>query len=148
MENYYNAVSQLYSEKENQIIIGLTVRTGAGCSTVANILKRSFNELEYEFDSVKTDSIKERKKYGIIKKYMETDNRWEPFEVIEGSCVILSYIFEYKDGDKKGEEAFVDYLKYLQSDKNKESFKIDNFKELVNEIYGLNYIFTEIAQNP
>lgn len=148
MENYYNAVSQLYSEKENQIIIGLTGRTGAGCSTVANILKRSFNELEYEFDSVKTDSIKERKKYGIIKKYMETDNRWEPFEVIEGSCVILSYIFEYKDGDKKGEEAFVDYLKYLQSDKNKESFKIDNFKELVNEIYGLNYIFTEIAQNP
>ncbi len=28
--NYNEAISQLYKEKENQIIIGLTGRTGAG----------------------------------------------------------------------------------------------------------------------
>ena len=51
MENYNDAVNQIYSEKENEIIIGLTGRTGAGCSTAAGILKKSFDELEYEYDS-------------------------------------------------------------------------------------------------
>ena len=40
MKNYNEAVCQLYSEKENLIILGLTGRTGAGCSTVASILKK------------------------------------------------------------------------------------------------------------
>lgn len=43
MENYNDAVNQIYSEKENEIIIGLTGRTGAGCSTAAGILKKSYS---------------------------------------------------------------------------------------------------------
>lgn len=148
MGNYNEAVCKLYSEKENQIILGLTGRTGAGCSTVANILKKQFCDLEYEYNDEGENSLKEKKEFEIIKSYIETDNRWEPFEVIEGSCIILSYIFEQKKDNKKGEEVFVDYLKYLQSDKNKDSFKIDNFGELEKEIYGLNYIFDEIVKNP
>lgn len=142
MNNYNDAVSQLYYEKENQIIIGLTGRTGAGCSTVANILKKKFDELEYEIDYGESNSLKERKEFEIIRKYIKADDRWEPFEIIEGSCVILSYIFEHT------KEEFVKYLKKLQSSENKECFKIDNFNELVNEIYGLNYIFSEIAKYP
>ena len=46
MSEFNRAVSELYKEKENQIIIGLTGRTGAGCSTVASILKREFKDLE------------------------------------------------------------------------------------------------------
>lgn len=148
MNNYNEAVCQLYGEKENQIIIGLTGRTGAGCSTAASILKKDFNELEYEYKDELNSSIKEKKEFEIIKSYIETDKRWEPFEIIEGSCVILSYIFEYHEENKKGEEVFVDYLKYLQSNQNKDSFKIDNFSELEKEIYGLKYIFDEIAKNP
>ena len=148
MKNYNEAVCQLYSEKENLIILGLTGRTGAGCSTVASILKKEFCDLEYEYNDERETSLKEKKEFEIIKSYIETDKRWEPFEVIEGSCVILSYIFEYQKDNKKGEEVFVEYLKFLQSDKNKDSFKIDNFRELENEIHGLNYIFEEIAKHP
>lgn len=143
MENYNEAVQQLYSEKENQIILGLTGRTGAGCSTAASILRKNFNELGYECSDQEV-SLKEKKEFEIIKSYIETDNRWEPFEVIEGSSVILSYIFEYHENDKNGEDIFVDYLKYLQSNQNKDSFKIDNFNDLEKEIRGLNYIFEEI----
>ena len=46
MVNYNEAVNQIYNEKNNQVIIGLTGRTGAGCSTVAKILKKNFNFLE------------------------------------------------------------------------------------------------------
>lgn len=148
MKNYNEAVCQLYSEKENLIILGLTGRTGAGCSTVASILKKEFCDLEYEYNDERETSLKEKKEFEIIKSYIETDKRWEPFEVIEGSCVILSYIFEYQKDNKKGEEVFAEYLKFLQSDKNKDSFKIDNFRELENEIHGLNYIFEEIAKHP
>lgn len=148
MKNYNDAVCQLYSEKENQIILGLTGRTGAGCSTVASILKKDFSDLEYEYNEEELTSLKEKKEFEIIKNYINTDNRWEPFEIIEGSCVILSYIFEYHDEKREGEDAFIHYLKYLQSDKNDDSFKIDNFIELKNEIHGLNYIFTEISKRP
>lgn len=148
MQNYNKAVCQIYSEKENQIILGLTGRTGAGCSTVASILKKKFCDLEYEYNDDCKTSLKEKKEFEIIKSYIETDNRWEPFEVIEGSCVILSYIFEYHESNKTGEEIFVDYLKYLQSEQNEDSFKIDNFRELENEIHGLKYIFDEIAKYP
>lgn len=108
MKNYNEAVQQLYSEKENQIILGLTGRTGAGCSTAASILRKNFNELGYECSDQEV-SLKEKKEFEIIKSYIETDNRWEPFEVIEGSSVILSYIFEYHENDKNGEDIFVDY---------------------------------------
>lgn len=37
MKNYNDAVNQIYAEKEQQIILGLTGRTGAGCSTAAGI---------------------------------------------------------------------------------------------------------------
>lgn len=60
MENYNDAVNQIYSEKENEIIIGLTGRTGAGCSTAAGFLKKSFDELEYEYFDSDDNSIRER----------------------------------------------------------------------------------------
>ena len=144
MENYNDAVNQIYSEKENEIIIGLTGRTGAGCSTAAGILKKSFDELEYEYFDSDDNSIRERKEFDIIKDYMESDSRWRPFEVIEGSCIILSYILEQEGGVK----AFIEYLKYLQSNHNKTSFIILNFNELVNEINGLDYMFKEISEFP
>ena len=71
MENYNDAVNQIYSEKENEIIIGLTGRTGAGCSTAAGILKKSFDELEYEYFDSDDNSIRERKEFDIIKTSYE-----------------------------------------------------------------------------
>lgn len=61
MKNYNEAVCQLYSEKENLIILGLTGRTGAGCSTVASILKKEFCDLEYEYNDERETSLKERR---------------------------------------------------------------------------------------
>ncbi len=40
MNNYNEAINQIYAEKEQQLILGLTGRTGAGCSTAASILKK------------------------------------------------------------------------------------------------------------
>lgn len=146
MRNYNEAINQIYAEKEQQIIIGLTGRTGAGCSTVAGILKKRFENLELECSE--DSDIKEKKTFEIIKKYIATDDRWVPFVVVEGSCVILSYIFEFYDKEKDGFACFIDYLKYLQSDKNVNCFRIVNFSEFVQEIHGLRYIFDEVKKMP
>lgn len=148
MKNYNDAVNQIYAEKEQQIILGLTGRTGAGCSTAAGILKKQFDDLELEYYVDQSENIKEKKAFEIIKEYIASDNRWVPFIVIEGSCVILSYIFEFYENGKDGFQCFIDYLKFLQSEENINCFKIDNFNEFVQEIHGLSYIFEEVKKMP
>lgn len=63
MENYNEAINQIYNEKNNQVIIGLTGRTGAGCSTVAKILKKQFDDLELEFYDETEETLKEKKEF-------------------------------------------------------------------------------------
>jgi len=36
----HEAINKIYNERKDFIVIGLTGRTGSGCTTVANILKR------------------------------------------------------------------------------------------------------------
>ena len=148
MKNYNEAINQIYAEKEREIILGLTGRTGAGCSTAAGILKKQFDDLELEYCEDTDENIKEKKAFEIIKKYISADERWVPFIVIEGSCVILSYIFEFHNDEKGGYQCFIDYLKYLQSEENVNCFKIDNFNKLVQEIHGLCYVFDRIKEKP
>ncbi|MEZ2757490.1 hypothetical protein ACBQ54_07170 [Providencia vermicola] len=53
MENI-NLISNLLSERSNFILIGLTGRTGSGCTTTANLLKKeklnfpSSDEVNYQ----------------------------------------------------------------------------------------------------
>ena len=100
MKNYNDAVNQIYAEKEQQIILGLTGRTGAGCSTAAGILKKQFDNLELEYYVDQNENIKEKKAFEIIKEYIASDNRWVPFIVIEGSCVILSIYLSFMKMEK------------------------------------------------
>lgn len=97
-------VKNIFSLRSDFIIIGLTGRTGSGCSTVAEILK------EKEFDDLKTryklrhegtidnDARKRRIVYNFISK------NWRPFTVIKASDVIYYFAF------KLGFEQFVDSI--------------------------------------
>ncbi|HHY99818.1 MAG TPA: hypothetical protein GYA03_01855 [Tissierellia bacterium] len=74
-----DAINKIYDERKDFIIIGLTGRTGSGCSTVAEILKTpKFNKLhlnspkEYDFKS------SEERKYSILYKYASHEGNWNP----------------------------------------------------------------------
>ena len=69
MKNYNESVNQLYSQKEKEIILGLTGRTGSGCTTAASILKKNFDDLELEYDNVQEGFAKENREFEIIKNY-------------------------------------------------------------------------------
>lgn len=146
MVNYYDAINQLFNEKEKLIIVGLTGRTGAGCSTAAGILEKEYDKLDLEYKERDNDIISDRYKFEIIKEYISKDQRWCPFTKIEGSCVILSFMFEQWTTDKDGVELLIDYLRKLQNAENDIAFKIANFGDLINELHGLKYIFEEIRK--
>ena len=91
-----DAVSEVYKSKENLIIIGLTGRTGAGCSTVAKILSTSqFKDLDMEGDKNHSFKNSDERKEHIIFEYMKEADRWQPFSVIEVSGLILASILEH-----------------------------------------------------
>lgn len=108
-----DTIKKMYEQRERIIILGLTGRTGAGCSTVAGILsKDSIEELDLRayktFDFANADE----RKYSVISRFMQRNNRWKGFIVIEASSIIFSFLlcnkindlFSYLDAlEKKGE---------------------------------------------
>lgn len=57
-------------------------------------------------------------------------------------------MFEFHEDNKNGLDSFIEYMKFLQSNKNTTVFKIDNFSSLEQEIQGLKYIFEEVEKKP
>lgn len=88
------AISNIYAEREKFIIIGLTGRTGSGCTTVGDILKtEKFDDLWLrEPKTTNFDSAEERK-YQIIYSYAK--NHWDSFIRISMTDMIFSFVFQY-----------------------------------------------------
>ena len=115
------AVKNLYSQRDTFILIGLTGRTGSGCTTVADILsKESMDRLDLRSYKTCDYNDADERKYSIIYRYMKEGKKWKKFTVIEASSVIFSFILEGTYNDlfdfisqvgKKGEIKEIDNLK-------------------------------------
>ena len=136
-----NVITNMYKNKEKLLILGLTGRTGAGCSTVASILSKPIDELSLEYEARPENVTADKYKYEIIINYMRKD-RWYPFTVMEGSCAILSFVFE----ELKNSESFITFLQNLQNDEGSRKIIIDNFNQLKCDIEGISYIFKEASK--
>ncbi|MCC5457265.1 deoxycytidylate deaminase [Klebsiella variicola] len=85
-----NAIKELFLENNEFILLGLTGRTGSGCSTAAKILSSetpNFPSLESlgSFYS-EMDGIR----YNVLKQY--TEEHWKAFNLIKVSDLISAYI--------------------------------------------------------
>ena len=149
------AVEKIFAERKDFIIIGLTGRTGCGCTTVANLLCKEFAELQPP-RAISNDTNAERE-YKIICEYSK--NTWTPFRLIEMKHVIFTFILEYSFRDTSD---FINSVagKAIDISKIKDKFqalheKRLEFKERINcltkagenvpgddELY--NYYFNEI----
>lgn len=83
-------VEELFAERKSFIIIGLTGRTGCGCSTVANLLCKTFEDLQPPIP-ISNGMIDERE-YSIVYEYAK--KTWKPFRLIEMKHVIFTFILE------------------------------------------------------
>jgi dCMP deaminase len=89
-------ISNLLSERSNFILIGLTGRTGSGCTTTANLLNGGVlqfpaaNEVNYKTQPYFGGM--DSKRYEIVRKYAIEHN--EPFKVIKISELISAQILD------------------------------------------------------
>ncbi len=75
------------------IIIGLTGRTGSGCTTVSNILAApSFDKLHLQSPKDLQFKSNEERKYKVIYSYAE--KHWKPFRAIEMTSILTSFLVE------------------------------------------------------
>lgn len=117
MDKITKSIHEIYDNRERYIIIGLTGRTGSGCSTAASILEKPISELKLAKPKSIEHNANEERKYSIIKRFVQ--NNWSPFVWIKIKDIITSFILEV---DK---EVFAEYIsKYIEKEKGGDSSKI------------------------
>ena len=113
-----NALEKLFDERKDFIIIGLTGRTGAGCTTAANILTKNFDELYLPKPDNNNINNNEDRKYRILYNYCKQN--WEKFIKIEMRNIITSFLLE---------EDYKSFKQFIESNKN-----LSNKENIIKEI--------------
>lgn len=132
------AVNQTYRVREQTIIIGLTGRTGAGCSTVARILEtKSFRKLDLKEAKAYDFITSEERKNRVIQKYMREEGRWSNFDIIEVSSIILACVLE------GGEEQLRNYLLKISDTTTERCVSIGNRDTILETIKQLGYMYED-----
>lgn len=92
-----DGIETIFSERNHYIIIGLTGRTGSGCTEVAKILQTSkFSELKLHLPKELDYKSNEERKYKIIYNYAQYKMNWSPFQVLSMSNMIFTFILQHK----------------------------------------------------
>ena len=93
MANTKEGIDTIFQERNNFIIVGLTGRTGSGCTEISNILKtKAFPFLNLKEPKKLDFNSNEERKYTIIYNY--ASKNWNPFETISMTDAIFSFILE------------------------------------------------------
>lgn len=133
----FDLINKIYQERDEMLILGLTGRTGSGCSKLASILStKDFSRLDLPMPKTKDFISIEERQYEIIYNYMNK-NRWVSFNVIEVSSLILFLILQ------NGTDEFI---KFLFSMQETERIKILDFEGLKSTIKKMEYMFEEAKQ--
>ena len=91
MAGSQGAINKVYKENTDFILIGLTGRTGSGCSTAGELLSSS-TEMDLSGKSKIYKSKNDRRKFNIVTRYIKEN--WTPFKTIKVTTLITAYILE------------------------------------------------------
>lgn len=93
MDNYFqDTISKIYGDDDDFVVIGLTGRTGSGCSTVANILSSQQKDIRHSLFTGHNPKDNNQRKQKVIFSCFK--NNWEPFITIQASTVLLLMLSE------------------------------------------------------
>jgi len=97
-------IQKIYSYRQNFLVIGLTGRTGSGCSTAAEFLSKDINDNRFPtLDSFKFEHENDKRKTEIVFKYAKSN--WQQFYKIRVKDLITAFILE---------NSFDDFYKYIR----------------------------------
>jgi len=90
MKDLHKSIETLYTNRKKFVVIGLTGRTGCGCSTTAEMLSSSIDKIKLPKPSRINDN--EERKYRICYDYIHQN--WEQFIWIQIKDIITSFILD------------------------------------------------------
>ena len=101
-----NSIEKLYGSDDDFILIGVTGRTGSGCSTVANILNSKEEDLKHSlFQGSHPENNEHRVEKIIFNRFKGS---WKPFLLIQVRSIITLMLAESKN------ETAIEYAEFIQ----------------------------------
>ena len=88
-----NTIHDVLTQREEFIVIGLTGRMGSGCSKVADVLAKPFEEMHFQGNTPQPGMrslTEEERTFRIISEYAE--EHWVKFDIIQVSAIIATFI--------------------------------------------------------
>ena len=85
-----NIVDSIYKLRQSFLIVGLTGRTGSGCSTIAKLLSGEFADLYAPSPcDYAAPHPNEKRKYSIVYNFLQ--KQWKRFDVISASDMLFFF---------------------------------------------------------
>ncbi|MBU9193750.1 hypothetical protein KTD33_04290 [Burkholderia gladioli] len=109
-ESIASGINKVFEHRKNFIVIGLTGRTGSGCTTAAQILGSSYEKLRIP-SIANPPKTHEDRKWKIIQMWAE--NHWRPFTTVSATSLILMLAIE------RGANKFASLAKEIEPKINK-----------------------------
>lgn len=101
-----SAVARIYGDDDDFIVIGLTGRTGSGCSTVARILQSKREEIRHSLFYGNDPATNEERKQRILLRHFEAN--WTPFLLVQVRSIITTFLLD--QGSEIAADEFEDLL--------------------------------------
>jgi dCMP deaminase len=123
MDETLRSIQELFEERKKFVLIGLTGRTGSGCSTMAELMTKEWTNFDAPRPQSGSFVSNEERKYRILYDFAEKN--WSNFEWIQVKDVITSFLLE---------ESFDDFTEFVSNDFAKKGFSIDKQNPLLLEL--------------
>jgi dCMP deaminase len=111
-------LDQLYELRTNFSVIGITGRTGSGCSEIAKLLEDDFKNLKRIRSSNDLGNSVFKRKFEIVHNF--TQENWKKYKVIEYKKVLLFLLLPQIFDNKDNNLLFDYYRKELRVEPDKE----------------------------
>lgn len=120
----YGMINALFDQREKYIIIGLTGKVGAGCSTVAKLFQSSLEKmnLSYNQPGIRGFADENEREARILQRFYSWHQR--SFYLIKVRDVIFSFLLENKD-------TWNEFLQRAESCQSGYKEKIENLRKEV-----------------
>ena len=92
MSSLNTAVKKVFEERSKFVILGLTGRTGAGCTTTGELLEKSFQDFSPPLVNSSENMNEEDRQYQVSLDYLKV--KWPKFFLLRAADVISSFILE------------------------------------------------------
>lgn len=87
-----SAVATIYGDEDDFVLIGLTGRTGSGCSTAARILQSNKDDIKHSLCTGSNPVSNEQRKERIVYRHFAVT--WTPFLLVQVRALITTFLLD------------------------------------------------------